>query len=103
MKQKLKETAQRKDIKKKEKATMKEGKLILGQLGDLLKSRMNEEDHDHHHHHHSTDQEAGDGMSSAESAPVTALNSLKKHHHEPIVQEKSKATQLIDLMSKMNS
>ena len=30
MTKKLKETAQRKDIKKKEKATMKEGKLILG-------------------------------------------------------------------------
>ena len=102
MRQKLKESAQRKDIKKKEKATMKEGKLILGQLGNLLKSRMQDDDDDHHHHH-STDQEAADGLSSLDSVQGTALNSLKKQNLEPIVQEHSKAQRLIELMSKLNS
>lgn len=52
IKQRLKEEAKRKETKKKERATIKEGRLIIGQLGTLLKSRLEAEEHDHHHHHH---------------------------------------------------
>ena len=60
---------------------MKEGKLIIGQLGSLLKSRMEGDDHDHHHHHKSSEHEP-DGGSSAESHHVFALSSLKKVTYE---------------------
>lgn len=61
---------------------MKEGKFIIGQLGSLLKSRMEGEDHDHHHHH-STEKDIIELESSMDSREIVALSTNKKHSHEP--------------------
>jgi hypothetical protein len=104
IKEKLSYAANRKDIKKREKATMKEGKLILGQLGNLLKSRMDDHDQDHHHHH-STEKDAIEVESSnLDSREVGALNTTKKlsREHSFEVGSNTQVNQLMDLLTKMN-
>jgi hypothetical protein len=57
---------------------MKKGKLLLGQLDNLIKSRKEAEEHDHHHHHHKTSIEHIDhGVESSSSSLLIHPISVK--------------------------